>query len=155
MNGANSEKFDWFWKKLDSHLKESSLKNTSQRAEIIRHFLEMSGHISAEQLHLSLKNTGSKAGLATVYRTMALLKDAGLVDQKFFGDQKATFEVINPGEHHDHLICNDCGYVAEFENDEIERIQELIAKELKFELTNHRLELWGKCLIKNCDRKKS
>jgi Fur family ferric uptake transcriptional regulator len=144
---------EWFWKKLEVYIKKASLKLTSQRREIAEHFLSMDGHISAEQLHSSLKKSGSKAGLATVYRTMTLLKEADLVDQKFFENQKATFEVVNPGEHHDHLICNSCGHVVEFESDQIEKLQLKVAKKFGFTLTDHRLELWGDCQIENCSRR--
>jgi Fur family ferric uptake transcriptional regulator len=150
-----SKDFGWFWEKLAGHLSKTGLKNTSQRSEIIEHFLKMGGHVSAEQLHMSLKGADSKAGLATVYRTMGLLKEAGLVDQKHFGTSKAAFEVHDPNCHHDHLICRDCGFVVEFENEKIEKLQRDIAKKHGFELVDHRLELWGGCLKKNCEHRKN
>ena len=152
---GKTKDYGWFWEKLAAYLSRQGLKNTAQRTEIIEHFLGMGGHVTAEEIHLSLKNIDSKAGLATVYRTMGLLKEAGLADQKHFGAAKAAFEVHDPNEHHDHLICRDCGHVVEFENDKIEKLQNDIAKKHGFELADHRLELWGNCLKKNCEHRSS
>ncbi len=135
----------WFWERLDQYLAKSQLKHSKQRNFIIEEFLSMNSHVSAEELYSQLKNAEHNPGLATVYRTLNLLKDAGLVDQKQFSDGKSVFEVMEPGTHHDHLICINCHKVIEFENEEIERLQEQVAKKYGFKLTKHSLELFGNC----------
>ena len=136
---------EWFWEKLDQYLAKSQLKHSKQRNSIIEEFLLMKSHVSAEDLYSHLKNLDHNPGLATVYRTLNLLKDAGLVDQKQFSDGKSVFEVMEPGSHHDHLICTVCGKVEEFVDSEIERRQEEIAKERGFALHEHSLSLYGVC----------
>ena len=136
---------EWFWERLDQYLAKSQLKHSKQRNFIIEEFLQMKTHVSAEELYSQLKSMDHNPGLATVYRTLNLLKDAALVDQKQFSDGKSVFEVMEPGSHHDHLICLTCHKVIEFENEEIERLQEQVAKKLGFKLTKHSLELFGHC----------
>jgi len=136
---------EWFWERLDQYLAKSQLKHSKQRNFIIAEFLQMKTHVSAEELYSQLKAMDHNPGLATVYRTLNLLKEAGLVDQKQFSDGKSVFEVMAPGSHHDHLICLSCHKVIEFENEEIEKLQEIVAKKHGFKLTKHSLELFGLC----------
>lgn len=135
----------WFWDKLEQYLAKAQLKQSKQRNFIIEEFLRMNSHVSAEELYSRLKHSEHNPGLATVYRTLNLLREAGLVDQKQFADGKSVFEILAPGSHHDHLICVSCHKVIEFENDEIERLQEQVAKRYGFHLTHHSLELFGYC----------
>ena len=137
---------EWFWDGLDSYLSKNQLKQTKQRKVIVSHFLEMKPHVDAENLYESVRKKGYNIGLATIYRTLNLLKDAGLVEQNSFTDGRTFFEVSDPGNHHDHLVCTTCGKIVEFENKEIEDLQEMVAKEKGFILTSHRLDLYGKCL---------
>ncbi|MCX6130075.1 MAG: transcriptional repressor, partial [Proteobacteria bacterium] len=95
------EKFIWFWDRLDQYMAKAQLKQSRQRNFIVEEFLKLDAHVSAEDLHSRLKNTEHNPGLATVYRTLNLLKEAGLVDQKQFADGKAVFEVLDPKAHHD------------------------------------------------------
>ena len=139
------EAFVWFWERLDQYLAKSQLKQSKQRNYIIEEFLKLDAHVSAEDLHGVLKNTEHNPGLATVYRTLNLLKDAGLVDQKQFSDGKSVFEVLAPDSHHDHLICVSCHKVIEFENPEIEKLQGEVAQRYGFRLTHHSLDLFGYC----------
>ena len=148
---SSSSPFGWFWSTLDDYLAEHQLKQTKQRKVVVEHFLELDRHIAAEDLHESVRGAGHNIGLATIYRTLNLLEDAGLAEQKEFGDGRSLFEICQPGEHHDHLICTGCGLVIEFENAEIERLQEKVARAHKFTLTNHRLDLFGQC--EKCSRK--
>lgn len=152
-NSTHSDKFGWFWDSLDQYLAKHQLKQTKQRRTVVEHFLLLNTHVAAESLHESVREAGHNIGLATIYRTLNLLEDAGLADQKQFGDGRAVYEIRAPGEHHDHIICTDCGVVIEFENDEIERLQERVAKQHEMQLTSHRLDLFGRCLKKNCDRR--
>jgi Fur family transcriptional regulator, ferric uptake regulator len=138
----------WFWQTLDEYLATTGLKQTQQRKSIVKAFLTMEGHISAEDLHEKLKKTGIKTGLATIYRTLNLLHLAGLVEQKQFVEGKAVYEVKRPNSHHDHLICIGCRKIIEFENDAIEKLQTEVARHHKFTLVYHSLDLFGYC--ENC-----
>jgi Fur family ferric uptake transcriptional regulator len=146
----NPKSWRWFWDALDAYLARQGLKQTRQRKQIVELFLDAKDHLSAEELHESARKAGHDVGLATIYRTLNLLAEAGLATQKSFGESRQVFEVNEPGTHHDHIICVVCGTVTEFENDEIERLQERIAEELGFELTGHRLDLWGRCRRPDC-----
>lgn len=151
---SGKDTFRWFWEALDSYLAEKNLKQTQQRRKLIELFLKMNTHVSAEELHEAARKAGHNIGLATIYRTLNLLAEADLVEQKSFVDGRHVYEVNMPGEHHDHLICLDCGAVIEFENEEIETLQEKIAQSRGFELKVHRLDLFGRCLKKdNCERR--
>jgi Fur family ferric uptake transcriptional regulator len=143
----------WFWDQLASYLAKKNLKQTQQRHRIVELFITGGKHVSAEELHEAVKGEGHNVGLATVYRTLNLLAEAGLASQKSFGDGKHVFEVNQPGEHHDHIVCLDCGAVIEFENDEIERLQEKAARQNDFVLASHRLDLFGRCQRNPCDRR--
>lgn len=151
---SSRETFRWFWEALDSYLTDKNLKQTQQRRKLIELFLKMNNHISAEELHEAARDAGHNIGLATIYRTLNLLAEADLVEQKSFVDGRHVYEVNMPGEHHDHLICLDCGLVVEFESAEIEQLQDRIAAKNQFVLKAHRLDLFGNCLNKeNCERR--
>jgi Fur family ferric uptake transcriptional regulator len=153
--GKNLEKraakFQWFWDRLDQYLAKAQLKQSKQRNYIIEEFLELDSHVSAEDLYSRLKDTEHNPGLATVYRTLNLLKEAGLVDQKQFADGKSVFEVLDPKAHHDHLICVSCHKVQEFANEEIETLQKQVAARYNFKLTHHTLDMFGLCA--DCQKK--
>ena len=149
--GKNSKSdLKWFWDRLDQHLASQQLKQTKQRQIIAEYFIKLDKHISAEELYDYLRTKGQNTGLATVYRTLNLLKDAGLASQKNFADGKAVYEINKPDSHHDHLICLKCQAVEEFENEEIENLQEEIAKSLGYTLVSHTHELYGIC--KKCNK---
>jgi Fur family ferric uptake transcriptional regulator len=124
-------------------IKARGLKSTRQRDDIAKWFFGHNGHLSAAQIYQEIKAIRSGIGFSTVYRTMKLLCEAGLVQERHFGDGEAVFESV--AEHHDHCICNTCGKIVEFENDEIEKLQDAEAKRLGFELTSHKMELYGVC----------
>ncbi len=84
-------------------------------------------------------------GLATVYRTLNILCQCGLAQQRHFGDARTLYDNVSNKSHHDHLICTDCGKIVEFENPAIERLQELVAKKNRFSIYSHKLELYGLC----------
>ena len=145
MNIKGVEK--WFWPALDKYLNKNNLKQTQQRRKLIDQFLKLNTHIDAEMLHRKAKEIGLNVGLATVYRTLNLLEQAGLVEEHHFRDGRTLYELIPPNEHHDHLVCVRCGKVVEFENKGIEQLQDKVAKEHNFELTAHRLDLYGLCPV--------
>ena len=127
-------------------IREHGLKNTHQREEIARWFLGVKGHFSAEQIFAKVREIEPGIGFSTVYRTMRLLCEAGLVQERHFDQGEALYE--NLSAHHDHCICTECGRIEEFENDQIESLQLAAARRLGFLLVSHRLELYGLC--RNC-----
>ena len=131
-------------------LAENGLKYTKQREVIVEEFLQSGAHISAEDLHARVQKRNKRIGLASIYRTLSSLVDAGLAVERRFLDKSSVYEYNDPKEHHDHLICTKCHHIFEFENDEIERLQVEVAKKLGFALADHRLELFGRCQRKNC-----
>ena len=137
--------FAWFWEGLDQYLERMRLKQTPQRRVIVEALLGIDGHVDAEELHKMVVKEGHEIGLATVYRTLNLLTEAGLVEQQSFQDGRAVFEVSHPNGHHDHLICTECGLVIEFEDPGIESLQDAIAAKFGIQLKSHRLDLFGSC----------
>jgi len=130
------------------HLILSGLKATRQRELIARAFFATNTHISAEALYRRVSGRDRRIGLVTVYRTLKLLKEAGLAHERQFGEGRALFEHASSERHHDHMICTHCGKITEFENCEIEELQEQVARRFGFTLQDHKLELYGRC--KDC-----
>ncbi len=131
---------------LRDHLAKHQLKLTRQREQILNVFLRME-HITAEQMYRMLAKKDPHIGLATIYRTLNLFCEAGLAQARHFGTQTQYDNISHKG-HHDHLICTDCGKIVEFENCDIERLQEEVAKRNGFTIKTHKLELYGVCA--NC-----
>ena len=129
-------------------LRKAGLKVTLPRLKILE-ILEGDGtrHLSAEDIYKELLETGEDIGLATVYRVLTQFESAGLVSRHNFEGGHSVFEV-DEGEHHDHMVCVETGDVVEFMNDEIERLQEEIAKAHNFELIDHSLVLYVRPLKK-------
>jgi Fur family ferric uptake transcriptional regulator len=132
--------------KLALHLRTNGLKNTRQRQVILESFLTTEGHMAVEELLQVVQGRMSGVGHATIYRTMKLFTEAGIADERRFGDGQTRYEPVIQGEHHDHLICEKCGLIVEFEDLLIEDRQELIAKSNGFQLTSHRHDIFGICL---------
>ncbi|HRC59050.1 MAG: transcriptional repressor [Myxococcales bacterium] len=126
------------------YAKQKKLNTTAQREAIVEQFLRTQDHISIDELLARVRKRHPRVGYATVYRTLKLLVDGGLAVERQFGDGQARFEVV--GAHHDHLICTSCGLILEFEDSEIEELQEKIAARLGgFSVLRHRHELYGLC----------
>jgi Fur family ferric uptake transcriptional regulator len=127
-----------------SFLRERQLNTTSQREAIVDMFLRSHEHVSIDELLAKVRKKSPKVGYATVYRTLRLLMDSGLASARQFDDGQTRYEIA--GAHHDHLICVKCALILEFENDEIERIQERTAQELGgFTVLRHKHELYCLC----------
>lgn len=133
-------------------LRKAGLKVTLPRLKILEIFENGSGeHLSAEDVYRTLLDEGEeKIGLATVYRVLTQFESAGLVSRHNFDGGQAVFE-LDEGRHHDHIVCTHCGRVAEFVDPTIEERQSKIAKEQGFELTDHSLVMYGKCLRPDCE----
>jgi Fur family ferric uptake transcriptional regulator len=129
---------------------EKGMRMTQQRAVIASVLAAATDHPDAEELHRRAHGVDNRISLSTVYRTMKLFEDAGIINRHAFADGRARYERTR-SEHHDHLIDIDTGQVIEFKNDEIEKLQERVARELGFELTGHKLELYGRPLSKKSE----
>ena len=127
------------------HLRQQGLKSTAQRDDIARVFFASRRHISVEELYNEVKRVNPGIGYATVYRTMKLLTECGLAVERHFRDAEARYESASEGRHHDHMICESCGKIVEFEEERIEALQAEVARRLGFQFTGHKMELYGLC----------
>lgn len=134
-------------------LKSSGLKATLPRLKILEVFQTSDRrHLTAEDVYKSLLTTGADIGLATVYRVLMQFEQAGLLSRNHFESGKAVFE-LNEGQHHDHLVCLDCGRVEEFFDAQIEQRQRSIAETRGFLLQEHALALYANCTKKGCEHR--
>ncbi|MGE5582125.1 MAG: Fur family transcriptional regulator [Bacillota bacterium] len=130
---------------LINYLKEKNLKITGRRKQILDAFLSNEKHISAEELYDQLKRDNPAIGLATIYRTLKLLCECGLANAIHFSNGVTRYEHLFGHEHHDHLICLNCGKYFEVIDPDIEELQEKLARKNNFEVLQHRMELYGIC----------
>jgi Fur family ferric uptake transcriptional regulator len=146
---ANS-KYEKLLDEFKNILKKTGLKFTKQREIIFSTLYKNPNHLTAEDLYLVIKKQYPELniGIATVYRTLAMLEENGLISSIQLNNGK-KFEILK--SHHDHLICTSCGRIVEFHNDEIEKLQEKVASESGFKLTNHIMQLYGLC--EECQKK--
>lgn len=138
---------------LSAYLAGQGLKSTRQRDRILEVFVAAGRHLSAEELYLLIRKSDKGIGYATVYRTLKLLAEAGLAHERRFEDGITRFEYNAAEGHHDHLICTRCGRIIEFENEQIEELQRVVARKNKFLVDSHKLELYGLC--EGCQMKNS
>ncbi|MGO9268059.1 MAG: Fur family transcriptional regulator [Candidatus Binataceae bacterium] len=127
-----------------ARLRDRGLKSTAPRDDIARVFFELGRHISAEELYTEVKKINQHVGYATIYRTLKLLKECELLTERHFDEGQARYEVAG-GHHHDHFICETCGKIVEFEDEELERMQQTVARKLGVTLHRHKFELYGLC----------
>jgi len=134
-------------------LKSTGLKATLPRLKILEVFqASKQRHMTAEDVFRVLLDDRSDIGLATVYRVLMQFEQAGLLTRSNFESGKAVYE-LNEGQHHDHLVCMDCGRVEEFFDPEIERRQHAIAEQRGFVLQEHALSLYASCSKTDCPHK--
>ena len=133
---------------LESYIAEHKLKITKQRRVVLNVFLECKDHVSVEELYSIVSEQEPKIGLATIYRTLALLTKSGLALEMDFGDGQKRYESSFMSAHHDHMVCTECGTIIEFNHPLIEKYQEEIAIQNGFKITSHKLDLFGHC--SNC-----
>lgn len=137
----NSEEREVFLK----HIQKRGLKRTSQRDLILDTFLRTEDHLSSEDLYRLVKNDDPSIGQTTVYRTLKLLTEAGLAREVRFGDGITHYEHNYKHQHHDHMICSECGRIIEFFSAELEAIQDAMAAKHRFQVTQHLLRIIGIC----------
>jgi len=127
------------------HIQKKGLKRTTQRDLILDVFLRTEEHLSNEDLYRLVKQEDPTVGQTTVYRTLKLLAEAGLAREVRFGDGRTHYEHQYKHEHHDHMICSECGKIIEFFSAELEAIQDAMAAKHRFEITQHLLRIIGVC----------
>ena len=133
---------------LHKHLKGVGLKQTGQRDTILRTFLETRDHLSTDELHRLVQKKDARIGYTTVYRTMKILADCGLARPVDLADGITRYEHLYNHEHHDHMICMQCGNSIEFYKPEIETLQDEASAQLGFKVLDHKLQIYGLC--KDC-----
>lgn len=139
--------------KLKDNLKEKGYKLTPQRRAIVDIMIENEGkHLTAEEIYDLVKVTCPEIGLATVYRTILLLEEIGILSKIDLGDNCSRFELVHEEEshHHHHLICTECGEIIEVEGDLLDVLEGNIENKYKFKITNHSLKFFGLC--NNCQK---
>ncbi len=136
-------------------LKDMGLKATLPRLRILDLFENTDvRHLTAEDVYRLLMKEEMDIGLATIYRVLTQFEQAGLLVRHHFESGKAVYE-LNQGNHHDHLVCLQCGRVEEFIDEEIEKRQKKIAKERGFEIHDHSLHIYADCVKTSCPHKVS
>ena len=127
---------------IENKCKQKGVRLTDQRKLIAQVMSKTEGHPDVNELHKKVSKLDSKISIATVYRTVKLFEEAGIVSKHDFKGSKSRYEQA-PEEHHDHLIDINSGEITEFVNEEIEKLQKQVAEKLGYKLVDHRLELYG------------
>jgi Fur family ferric uptake transcriptional regulator len=155
MKNFETMSYDELLKEFKKILKANALKFTKQREAILSTLYNNPQHFTSENLYLLVKEKHPELniGIATVYRTLSLLEENGLVSSISLGTEGKKYEIANK-PHHDHLICTVCGKIVEFENEQIEKLQQQVAEENGFVLTDHLMQLYGVCSECQKDQKK-
>ena len=127
-------------------LKHNNLKFTIQREVILETLYNSDEHLTPEALHhlIQEKHSELNTGIATIYRTLSLLEESNVVTSLSFGAQGKKYE-LGAKEHHDHLICTQCGQITEFVDEDIEKRQHAITNELGFRMSDHSMQIYGTC----------
>lgn len=153
----NTSKKNHLHEIFEAHLAAQGLRQTRQRKIILDAVLSSGSHVDTETIANETKKRDKSIGIATVYRTLKMMTEAHILVEHNFGGLRSQFEFAGTeDEHHDHLICNQCGLIFEFYDEGLEKLQEKIAKSMGFVLKDHRMELFADCLDKdNCKKKNS
>ncbi|GAC1598916.1 MAG: transcriptional repressor [Polyangiales bacterium] len=136
---------DHFRELLNAFMAKKGLRTTRQRDVIVDAFFAHPDHISIEELLARVRERDPAIGYATVYRTLKLLAESGIANERKFGDGLTRYELADDQSHHDHLICLQCHRIIEFEEPRIEVLQDEVAKTHGFLIRSHKHELYGVC----------
>jgi Fur family ferric uptake transcriptional regulator len=130
---------------LDAYMARQGLRSTEQRRLIVETFFESTAHVTLDALLERVRSADARIGYATVYRTMKMLAEGGIALERKFGDGFTRYELADDDAHHDHLICLQCRNIEEFEEPQIEELQEQVAERHGFRVRYHKHELYGLC----------
>ena|ERR1043166_982628 len=131
-------------KRFEKYLSDQGFRHSKPRNLVAEEFFKSDGHVGIESLYKKVHRIDPKIGIATVYRTLNLLVESDLAVRRDFLNGVATYEKM-PEVHHDHLLCTRCGKIIEFHQDQIEELQDRVAKKYRFHLDFHKMELYGRC----------
>lgn len=145
MTAAPAGSIDAAIEVFEDFLKRKGLKVTTQRRTMVRAALSHAGHFTADDVHDRMRGGGERVSLATVYRALSLLEEAGVLEGHDFADGQRRYERAFLREHHDHLICLDCRAVVEFQNRAIEDLQQQVLAERGFKMVHHALTIFASC----------
>lgn len=134
------------------HMRDKGMLHSKQREQILEIFLKMERHPTISDLYERVRKKNPKIGLATVYRAMKVICEAGLARETDFGDGVKRFEHKYGHDRHDHLVCLKCGRIIEVINPELEKLQDELARKHNFTPLRYRMQIFGTC--KSCKRKK-
>jgi Fur family ferric uptake transcriptional regulator len=137
-----------------SYLEKKELRKTNERYSILEEIYGYKGHFDVDTLYMLMKNQGIRVSRATVYNTLDILVECGLVSKHQFGQNQAQYEKSFGSRQHDHLICTDCQKVIEFCDPRIHNIQKSVEELLQFNVLNHSLLLYATCKKENCENRK-
>ncbi len=139
-----------------SYLKEGNQRQTPERFMVLEEIYRADGHFDADDIFFRMQDGGTRVSRATVYNTLDLLVECGLVQRQQFGKSQYYYERAYAYQQHDHIICNECGHVLEFCDPRIGEIQDLIGKIYGMEIESHSLHFYGRCRdIENCTHRKA
>lgn len=139
--------------RLLSHLEANALKLTRQRRAVLEAVFALHEHFEAEDVVLHLRSRGHRVSRAAVYRTLPLLAASGLIREVHSAERHSHYEHTVGHDHHDHLVCTECGSVTEFQDPQIEELQHRICAQRGFDPVDHRMEILGVC--RQCRRKQA
>jgi Fur family ferric uptake transcriptional regulator len=136
-------------REFDTFISGKGLKLTKEPQEIVSEILCINGHFAPDELFVRLRGRGSKVSRASIYRTIPLLVESGMIEEVERVDKHAHYERVSRNSHHDHMICTRCGRVIEFYSKNLESLQERLCRQENFRGVRHCLEIMGFC--ENCD----
>jgi len=127
------------------YLRDRGLKYTPERRAVLHEVMSNEQHFEAEQLLITLRQSGQRVAKATIYRTLPLLVNCGIIKQVQFGDNLARYEHVLGHEPHDHMVCRRCRRIIEFDSGDVERLRTILAAQHKFHAMAHRFQITGLC----------
>jgi Fur family ferric uptake transcriptional regulator len=138
---------------LRRFLKRAEHRITPERFEILDYAIDYEGHFGADDLYVKMKNANCNISRATIYNTVDLLANCGILSKRNFGENKTRFESNIGKKSHDHLICVNCGAIKEFTEPRIEKIIKEVSNEIGFDVSGYSFNIFGKCSNPNCRKK--
>lgn len=140
---------------FSSYLKEHNQRQTPERFMVLKKIYEADGHFDADDIFFNMKEGGTRVSRATVYNTLEILVECGLVQRQQFGENQYYYERAYAYQQHDHIICKECGGVLEFCDPRIQEIKTMMEKMHDFNISGHSLHFFGTCDdIENCDQRR-